>query len=56
MVRLHRHHVTLNIFRIDVGLKYYINSRWMLEANIPYESKVQEATVEALADYPKSHR
>ena len=51
-VPLHRHHVTLNIFRVDVGLKYYFNSHWMLEANIPYEVKTQQATVEELADYP----
>ena len=51
-VPLHRHHVTLNIFRVNVGLKYYFNADWMLEANVPYEVKAQEATVEELADYP----
>lgn len=49
-VPLHRHHVTLNIFRVDVGLKYYFNSNWMLEANVPYEVKAQEVTIEELAD------
>lgn len=47
-VPLHRHHVTLNIFRVDVGLKYQLGSQWMLEANIPYETKAQEATVEKI--------
>ncbi len=47
-VPLHRHHVTLNIFRVDVGLKYQLNSAWMLEANVPYETKIQEATIEEI--------
>ncbi|MYC77943.1 hypothetical protein F4X10_19450 [Candidatus Poribacteria bacterium] len=47
-VPLHRHHVKLNIFRLDVGLKYQFNSQWMLEANVPYETKAQEATVEKI--------
>ena len=47
-VPLHRHHVKLNIFRVDAGLKYQFNSQWMLEANIPYETKTQEATVEKI--------
>ena len=47
-VPLHRHRVTLNIFRVDVGLKYQLSSRWMLEANVPYETKVQEATIEEI--------
>lgn len=47
-VPLHRHHVKLNIFRVDVGLKYQFGSQWMLEANIPYETKAQEATVEKI--------
>ncbi len=45
-VPLHRHHVKLNIFRLDVGLKYQLASQWVLEANIPYETKTQEATLE----------
>jgi hypothetical protein len=48
----HRHQVTLNIFRVDVGLKYHLNSQWMVEANIPYETKTQEATIEELPKYP----
>ena len=51
-VPLHRHHVKLNIFRIDIGLKYQFNSEWMLETNIPYETKIQEATIEELPQYP----
>ncbi|RKU14896.1 hypothetical protein C6503_14505 [Candidatus Poribacteria bacterium] len=47
-VPLHRHHVKLNIFRIDIGLKYQFNSEWMLEANVPYETKIQEATIEEI--------
>ena len=47
-VPLHRHHVKLNIFRVDIGLKYQFGSQWMLEANIPYETKAQEATVEQI--------
>ena len=47
-VPLHRHHVTLNIFRVDVGLKYQLSPEWMIEANIPYETKTQEATIEEI--------
>lgn len=47
-VPLHRHHVKLNTFRVDVGLKYQLNSQWMLEANVPYETKAQEATIEEI--------
>ena len=47
-VPLHRHHVKLNTFRIDVGLKYQFNSQWLLEANVPYETKIQEATIEEI--------
>ena len=48
-VPLHRHRVTLNIFRVDIGLKYQFGPQWMLEANVPYETKVQEATIEEIA-------
>ena len=51
-VPLHRHHVTLNTFRVDIGLKYHLNSQWTLETNIPYAIKIQEATVEELPQYP----
>ena len=44
----HRHHVKLNIFRVDVGLKYHLASQWVLEANLPYETKIQEATLEKI--------
>jgi len=52
-VPLHRHHVTLNIFHVDVGLKYQLSPRWTLEANVPYETKIQEATIEEIS--PVSH-
>ncbi len=44
----HRHHVTLNVFRVDVGLKYQLGYQWSLETNLPFESKVQEARIERL--------
>ncbi len=44
----HRHHVILNIYRVDVALKYLLGSNLILEANLPYESKVQEATIEKI--------
>ncbi len=44
----HRHHVTLNVYRVDIGLKYQLGSQWTLEANLPYESKVQEASIEKI--------
>ena len=47
-VPLHRHHVTLNIFRVDVGLKYQLSPQWVLEANFPYATKIQEATIEEI--------
>lgn len=47
-VPLHRHHVTLNIFRVDFGLRYQISPQWSFEANIPYETKTQEATIEEI--------
>ncbi len=47
-VPLHRHYVNLNIFRIDVELRYQLTSEWVLEANIPYETKTQEATLEEI--------
>lgn len=44
----HRHHVNLNIYRTDIGIKYYLTPRWILEANLPYETKIQEARVEKI--------
>ena len=55
-VPLHRHHVTLNIFRVDIGLKYQFDSQWMLEANVPYETKVQEATIEEIEPVSQAER
>ena len=55
-VPLHRHHVTLNIFRVDMGLKYQFNSQWMIEANVPYETKIQEATIEEIESVTPTER
>ena len=55
-VPLHQHHVTLNIFRVDIGLKYQFDSQWMLEANVPYETKVQEATIEEIEPVSQAER
>ena len=43
---LHRHHVALSTYRVDVGLQYLFNDRWTLQANIPYAVKNQEASIE----------
>ena len=43
---LHRHHVALSTYRIDVGLQYLLNDRWTLQANVPYAVKDQEASIE----------
>ena len=43
---LHRHHVALSTYRIDVGLQYLLNDQWTLQANIPYAVKNQEASIE----------
>ncbi len=55
-VPLHRHHVTLNIFRVDVGLKYHLRPRWRLEANVSYETKTQEATIEEIKQVSPAQR
>ncbi|MCY3744213.1 MAG: hypothetical protein OXH00_24640 [Candidatus Poribacteria bacterium] len=43
---LHRHHVALSTYRIDVGLHYSLSDQWVLHANVPYAVKNQEASVE----------
>ena len=43
---LHRHHVALSTYRMDVGLQYLLNDQWTLQANVPYAVKNQEASVE----------
>ena len=43
---LHRHHVALSTYRMDVGLRYLLNGQWMLQANIPYAVKNQDASIE----------
>ena len=43
---LHRHHVALSTYRIDVGLQYLLDDQWALQANIPYAVRNQEASIE----------
>ena len=45
-VPLHKHHVALSTYRIDVGLQYVLDDQWTLQANIPYAVRNQEASVE----------
>ena len=45
---LHRHHVALSTYRIDIGLQYLLSDRWILQASIPYAVKNQEASIEWL--------
>ena len=44
----HQHHVNLNIYRTDIGLKYQFARRSKVEVNIPFEVKIQEASVEKI--------
>lgn len=43
---LHRHHVALSTYRIDVGLQYLLSDRWSLQATVPYAVRDQEASIE----------
>ncbi|MCY3723854.1 MAG: hypothetical protein OXG97_16665 [Candidatus Poribacteria bacterium] len=43
---LHRHHVGLSTYRMDVGVQYLLNDQWTLQANIPYAVKNQDASIE----------
>ena len=43
---LHRHHVALSTYRIDVGLQYLLNDQWTLQANVPYAVRNQDASIE----------
>ena len=43
---LHRHHVALSTYRIDVGLQYLLSDRWSLQATVPYAVREQEASIE----------
>ena len=43
---LHRHHVALSTYRIDVGIQYLLSDRWTLQANIPYAVRDQDASIE----------
>ncbi|MCG9129310.1 hypothetical protein JT359_17115 [Candidatus Poribacteria bacterium] len=55
-IPLHRHKVNLNIYRIDIGLKYRLGSSWEIETNIPYESKIQEASIEEIEPLTESQK
>ena len=43
---LHRHHVALSTYRIDVGVQYLLSDQWTLQANIPYAVRDQDASIE----------
>ena len=43
---LHRHHVALSTYRMDVGVQYLLNDQWTLQANIPYAVRNQDASIE----------
>ena len=43
---LHRHHVALSTYRMDVGVQYLLSDRWTLQANIPYTVRDQDASIE----------
>ena len=43
---LHRHHVALSTYRIDVGLQYLLSDQWSLQATVPYAVRDQEASIE----------
>ena len=45
-VPLHRHHVALSTYRIDVGVQYLLNDQWTLRAKIPYTVRDQDASIE----------
>lgn len=45
-VPLHRHHVALSTYRVDVGVQYLFNDRWTVQANVPYAVKDQSASIE----------
>ena len=43
---LHRHHVALSTYRMDVGVQYLLSDQWTLQANIPYAVRDQDASIE----------
>ena len=45
-VPLHRHHVALSTYRIDVGVQYLLSDQWTLQAKIPYTVRDQDASIE----------
>lgn len=55
-VPLHRHNVNLNIYRVDIGIKYKLGSNWDVEANFPYEAKIQDASIEEIESLTDEQR
>ncbi len=55
-VPLHRHKVNLNIYRVDIGFKYKISPSFEIETNIPYESRIQEASIEEIDTLTQDQR
>ena len=45
---LHRHHVAMSTYRVDVKFQYALSDRWALQANVPYVIKNQDASIELL--------
>ena len=45
-VPLHRHHVALSTYRMDVGVQYLLSDQWTLQAKIPYTVRDQDASIE----------
>ena len=43
---LHRHHVALSTYRINVGVQYLLSDQWTLQASVPYTVRNQEASIE----------
>ncbi len=49
-VAAHRHEVEMSVVRFDVGLRYQVDSRFRLEAVVPYEIKNQDASIGGIED------
>lgn len=47
-VAAHRHEVEMSVVRFDVGLRYQIDSRFRVEAVVPYEIKDQNASISGI--------
>jgi len=53
---LHRHHVALSTYRINVGLQYLLSDRWSLQATVPYAVREQEASIEWITPVSSEER